>query len=365
VANDLQEGVMKVRMLPIAQLFSRYPRLVRTLAQETGKQVALEISGEETELDKMVIEEVSDPLIHILRNAVDHAIESLEERRHLKKPEEGRIRLAAYHESNHVVIEVADDGKGIDPQSLKEAALARGICTESDLERMTPKEVLNLILMPGFSTATKVTKTSGRGVGMDVVKKNIEKLNGTLEIDSSVGAGTRFRIKIPLTLAIIQALLVKVGKEIFTIPLTSVVETLRFFQKQMSTIEGIEVIHLRQSTIPLLRLSRIFNFSQPAPESKKAFVVIIATGSKQVGLVVDSLVGEQEVVIKPLADYLQENSGFSGATILGDGRISLILDVYELVSLAIRRETRKRNNPLFRQGTGLFAGGPGLSAAGG
>jgi two-component system chemotaxis sensor kinase CheA len=342
--NELQEGVMKVRMLPIAQLFSRYPRLVRKLTQDTEKRVHLEIFGEETELDKMVIEEVSDPLIHIIRNAVDHGIEPVEERRRLKKPEEGQLKLSAYHESNHVVIEVVDDGRGIDPKLLKETAVAKGLFSESELDRMTPKELLSIIMKPGFSTVTQVTKTSGRGVGMDVVKKNIEKLNGTIEIDSTIGVGTRIRIKIPLTLAIIQALLVRVGPETFTIPLTSVVETLRFFKEEIDTIEGIEVIHLRHTTIPLLRLSEIFKLPEPAQGSRKAFVVIISTGTSQVGLVVDSLVGEQEVVIKPLVDYLQENSGFSGATILGDGRISLILDVYELLTLAIRKQARKKNN---------------------
>jgi two-component system chemotaxis sensor kinase CheA len=345
--NELQEGVMKVRMLPISQLFGRYPRLVRRLTEETEKRVRLEISGEETELDKMVIEEVSDPLVHIIRNAVDHGIETVEERRRLKKPEEGRLRLSAYHESNHVVIEVEDDGRGIDLKLLKDTAVAKGIFTEIELDRMNTKELMSIIMKPGFSTATQVTKTSGRGVGMDVVKKNIEKLNGIIEIDSTVGVGTRFRIKIPLTLAIIQALLVRVGAEIFTIPLTSVVETLRFFKKEIDTIEGVEVIHLRHTTIPLLRLSEIFNISTALKNPDKSFVVIIGTGSTQVGLVIDSLVGEQEVVIKPLVDYLQENSGFSGATILGDGRISLILDVYELQNLAIRKKTKKRNNKAF------------------
>jgi len=344
VANDLQEGVMKVRMLPIGQLFSRYPRLIRQLAQESEKRVHLEISGEETELDKMVIEEVSDPLVHLLRNAVDHGIENPNERRRTGKAPEGTIKLTAYHESNNVVIEVADDGRGMDPQILKKTALDKGLLTPAEAERMTARELLSLIMKPGFSTASQVTKTSGRGVGMDVVKKNIEKLNGTIEMDSVPGEGTRFRIKIPLTLAIIQALLVRVGNDIFTIPLASVVETLRFFREEISTVEGIEVIHLRQSTIPLIRLSGLFSYSQEKQDSRKAFVVIISMGTKQVGLVVDSLVGEQEVVIKPLVDYLQEKSGFSGATILGDGRISLILDVYELAALALRREAQRKTS---------------------
>jgi two-component system chemotaxis sensor kinase CheA len=341
VANELQEGVMRVRMLPIAQLFNRYPRVVRELVHGTNKRVDLELSGEDTELDKMVIEEVADPLVHLIRNSVDHGIESVEERREAGKPPEGRLKLSAYHESNHVVIEVADDGRGINPRSIRAVALEKNLLSEAELDRMTPRELLAIVMRPGFSTATRLTKTSGRGVGMDVVKKNVEKMNGTVEIESEVGIGTLVRIKIPLTLAIIQALLVRVGPEIFTIPLTSVVETLRIFRDDIATIEGMEVIHLRQTTIPLIRLLRVFELSRPVEISEKEFVVIIKTGVKHVGLVVDTLIGEQEVVIKPLADYLRKNSGFSGATILGDGRVSLILDVYELVNLVADKLTRK------------------------
>jgi two-component system chemotaxis sensor kinase CheA len=341
VANELQEGVMRVRMLPIAQLFNRYPRVVRDLVHGTNKRVRLEISGEDTELDKMVIEEVADPLVHLVRNSVDHGIESVEERRQAGKPPEGRLRLSAYHESNHVVIEVTDDGKGINPRRIRAVALEKNLLSEAELDRMTPRELLAIVMRPGFSTAARVTKTSGRGVGMDVVKKNVEKMNGTVEIESEVGVGTVVRIKIPLTLAIIQALLVRVGSEIFTIPLTSVVETLRIFGDDIATIEGMEVIHLRQTTIPLIRLLRVFDLPRSVEASEKEFVVIIKTGLRHVGLVVDTLIGEQEVVIKPLADYLRKNSGFSGATILGDGRVSLILDVYELVNLVSDKLTRK------------------------
>jgi two-component system chemotaxis sensor kinase CheA len=341
VANELQEGVMRVRMLPIAQLFNRYPRVVRDLVHGTNKRVRLEISGEDTELDKMVIEEVADPLVHLVRNSVDHGIESVDERRQAGKPPEGRLRLSAYHESNHVVIEVTDDGKGLNPRRIRAVALEKNLLSEAELDRMTPREILAIVMRPGFSTAARVTKTSGRGVGMDVVKKNVEKMNGTVEIESEVGIGTVVRIKIPLTLAIIQALLVKVGSEIFTIPLTSVVETLRIFGDDIATIEGMEVIHLRQTTIPLIRLRRVFELPREVETAEKEFVVIIKTGSRHVGLVVDTLVGEQEVVIKPLADFLRKNSGFSGATILGDGRVSLILDVYELVNLVSDKLTRK------------------------
>ena len=342
VANELQEGVMRVRMLPISQLFNRYPRLVRDLTHNSDKQVRLEVKGEETELDKMIIEEMSDPLIHIIRNAVDHGIETVAERRRQNKPEIGRLFLKAYHESNHVVIEISDDGGGIDPGKIKATAIERNLLGADELDLMADKELIGLITVPGFSTAAQVTTTSGRGVGMDVVKKNIEKLNGTLEIDSKVGAYTQFRIKIPLTLAIIPALLVKVGAELYTIPLAAVEETLRIYSKDTTTIEGTEVIHIRNMTLPLVKLSEIFGIPSHAESGNKEFVVVVSTGLKKIGLVVDALIGQDEVVIKPLEDYLQEKSGFSGATILGDGRISLILDVYELTNLSIERLISKR-----------------------
>lgn len=338
VANDLQEGVMKIRMLPIAQLFNRYPRLVRDLVHNSDKQVRLEIKGEETELDKMIIEELSDPLIHIIRNAVDHGIETEDERRRAGKPVEGKITLEAYHESNHVVIEVKDDGRGIDPDRIRKAAARMNLLPGGNAEKMSDSDLMGLIMQPGFSTAEKVTHTSGRGVGMDVVKKNIEKLNGTVEIDSNGNQGTRFRIKIPLTLAIIPALLVQIGPELYTIPLAAVEETLRIFNHETTTIEGFEVIYLREQTLPLVRLADVFNIPSKREVSDKAFVVVVSSGLQRVGLVVDSLVGQEEVVIKPLVDYLQEKCGFSGATILGDGRISLILDVYKLIAMAMSRQ---------------------------
>lgn len=346
VANDLQEGVMKVRMLPIAQLFNRYPRLVRDLTHDIDKSVKLEIVGEDTELDKMVIEEIGDPMIHIIRNAVDHGCEEVSERLAVGKPEECTLKLESYHESNHVVIEVSDDGRGIDTERIKEKALEKNLFSQDELDRMTHRELMSIIMKPGFSTAAEISETSGRGVGMDVVKENIEKLNGTIEIDSQVGEGTRFRIKIPLTLAIIQALLVRVGKEIFTIPLAAVEETLRIFENEITWMEGLEVIHLRDYTLPLLRLSSIFNIESESANSKKFFVVVVNSGMRNVGLVVDVLIGQEEVVIKPLVDYLQESSGFSGATILGDGRISLILDIYELINLSIGMQIRRNKQPM-------------------
>ena len=342
VANELQEGVMRVRMLPIEQLFSRYPRLVHDLVRGSGKKVHLEIVGEETELDKVVIEEIADPLVHILRNAIDHGLESPKERLAGGKPETGTLRLQAYHESNHVVIEISDDGRGIDIDLVKAKALEKQFVTGDELERMSEKEILALIMQPGFSTAQEVTHTSGRGVGMDVVKANIEKLNGTLEIDSQKGLGSRFKIKIPLTLAIIPALLVKVSGDLFTIPLSTVDETLRVYKNEISTIEGIDVFQLRETTIPLVKLSELFDMPTVPSKDDRIFVVVVNTGVKRVGLVVDELRGREEVVIKPLEDYLQENSGFSGATILGDGSISLILDIYELFNLSVEKQAKKK-----------------------
>jgi two-component system chemotaxis sensor kinase CheA len=345
VANELQEGVMRVRMLPIAQLFNRYPRLVHDLARSSGKKVTLEVRGEDTELDKMVIERIADPLVHIIRNAVDHGLETIEERRRKGKPERGTLALNAYHESNHVVIEIEDDGSGVDLERIRTKAIEKGLIGESAATQLSEREIINLILIPGFSTADTITHTSGRGVGMDVVKKNIEKLNGTLEVETTQGQSTRIRIKIPLTLAIIPALLVRVKEELFTIPLSVVDETLRVFKEEISVIEGVDVMYLRDETIPLIRLRDIFGMGPRSEMAEKFFVVIVNTGQKRVGLIVDNMLGQEEVVIKPLEDYLQENSGFSGATILGDGQISLILDVYELIKLSTHKQARRQVGP--------------------
>lgn len=337
-SNELQEGVMKVRMLPIAQLFNRYPRLIHDLTRGTTKQVQLEIRGEETELDRMIIEEISDPLIHLIRNAVDHGFETVAERKRLGKPPTGTLLLEAYHESNHIVIEITDDGRGMDPELIKAKALEKALLSKDELERLSNRELLRLVMVPGFSTTAEVTNTSGRGVGMDVVKKNIEKLNGTIDIESTVGLQTRIRLKIPLTLAIIAALMVRVGDNLFTVPLANVEETLRIFAKDITTMEGTEVIHLRGKTTPIFRLSVLFDLPSSQQDADKYFVVIVNAGLRKIGLVVDELLGQEEVVIKPLVDYLQEKSGLSGATIIGDGRVSLILDVYELANIAMNRQ---------------------------
>ena len=340
VANDLQEGVMKVRMLPISQLFNRYPRLVHDLTRKSGKKVHLDIKGADTELDRMVIEEISDPLVHIIRNAVDHGIETTQERIDAGKTESGTISLTAYHESNNVVIEISDDGKGLDIEKIRNRGIENGLIPEGAVG-LPMGTLVDLIAQPGFSTADTITHTSGRGVGMDVVKKNIEKLNGNLEIDSRPGKGTKIRIKIPLTLAIFSALLVRVEDELYTVPLASVEETLRIQEEEINVVEGVEVIHLRDEPVPLLPLPKLFNKRETLTnESGKMYAVIVNNGKMRVGLIVDSLLGQEEVVIKPLEDYLQENSGFSGATILGDGQISLILDVYELVKITMDRKDK-------------------------
>ncbi len=344
-SNELQEGVMKVRMLPISQLFNRYPRLVHDLAHTNGKKVQLEIRGEETELDKMIIEEISDPLIHMIRNAIGHGIETPEIRKQLGKPETGTLILEAYHESNHIVIEVTDDGRGIDTDRIKAKAEEMNLFSSEELSRMSTEDLTRFVMLPGFSTAREIDSTSGRGVGMDVVKKNIEKLNGTIEVESKLGVETRIRLKIPLTLAIIQALLVRVGEDSYTIPLANVEETLRVTQHEISLLEDTEVMYLRGKTLPIFRLSTMFKLhSTQKVEQNNFFVVVVNTGNQKVGLMVDSLLGQEEVVIKPLVDYLHDQNCFSGATIIGDGRISLILDVYELINMATNKQVKKHQD---------------------
>ena len=339
-SNELQEGVMKMRMLPISQIFNRYPRLVHDLTHNTDKKVNLVVNGEDTELDKMIVEELSDPLIHIIRNSVDHGIESMDERKLAGKQPEATLALVAYQESNNIVIEVTDDGRGIDREKIKNKAIEKGLFTAEELERMTPSEINRIILTAGFSTADKVSNTSGRGVGMDVVRKNIEKLNGTLEIESKPGAGTRMRVKIPLTLAIIHALMIRTGTDIFAIPLANVDETVRINTTEISLVEGVEVIYLRGQTLPVFRLSSLFGIGSDE-NTERLYVVIVSSGGERVGFVVDEMMGQDEVVIKPLVDYVQDKSGFSGATIVGDGRISLILDVYEMVRITAERQAKK------------------------
>ncbi|WQT42993.1 chemotaxis histidine kinase/response regulator CheAY2 [Helicobacter pylori] len=334
VTTDLQLAVMKTRMQPVGKVFNKFPRMVRDLSRELGKSIELIIEGEETELDKSIVEEIGDPLIHIIRNSCDHGIEPLEERRRLNKPETGKVQLSAYNEGNHIVIKISDDGKGLDPVMLKEKAIEKGVISERDAEGMSDREAFNLIFKPGFSTAKVVSNVSGRGVGMDVVKTNIEKLNGIIEIDSEVGVGTTQKLKIPLTLAIIQALLVGIQEEYYAIPLSSVLETVRISQDEIYTVDGKSVLRLRDEVLSLVRLSDIFKVDAILESNSDVYVVIIGLADQKIGVIVDYLIGQEEVVIKSLGYYLKNTRGIAGATVRGDGKITLIVDVGAMMDMA-------------------------------
>ena len=330
VTTDLQLAVMKTRMLPIRKVLAKFPRMVRDLSQKLGKQVRLELHGEETELDKSVADEVGDPLVHIVRNAIDHGIELPAERQASGKALEGLVRIAASQEGNSIVIRIQDDGKGLQVDRIKAKALSRGIVSEAELASMDPRDVLNMVFLPGFSTAEKVTDVSGRGVGMDVVRTNIRRINGSVEIDSQVGKGSVITIKLPLTIAIIQALLVEVEQATFAIPLGSVIEAVKITKDDVKTINGREVLTLRERVLPLLRLSEEFEIPRDTT-CDKFYVVVVGMGERHVGVIVDRLRSQEEVVIKSMGDYLSEIKGVAGATITGEGKVVLILDIPELV----------------------------------
>ncbi len=339
ITSELHERVLQIRMVPISQIFSRFPRLVRDVSKSLNKQVKLVIEGEDTELDKSVIEDLLDPLIHCVRNSVDHGVESPEERAAKGKPEEGQVLLKAKNEGNMIIIEVADDGKGIDVEAVKKKAIDRGIIHPS--KNLSDIEALNLIFEAGFSTAKTVTNISGRGVGLDVVRKQIEKLNGNVSVWSEPNKGTRLTIKIPLTLAIIQGLLVRVGREIYAIPIASVIDSHRIKPAEIKMIDNYEVFNVRNDVVSLIRLNRLFKI--PSEERKDYhFIVIVGSGDKKMGLMVDSLIGEEDVVIKPLKDKYTNSPGIAGATILGDGTVSLIIDVSQLLDLGLKREMEDR-----------------------
>lgn len=330
ITNELQNLVMKVRMIPIEQVFNRFPRMVRDLSQESGKKVRLEIYGADTELDKTVVDAMGDPLMHLIRNAIDHGIESPEERVRLGKPEEGLVKLSAYHEGNNIYIEVEDDGAGIDIDKVKRRALERGLVTEEIANRMSEEDIYNLLFIPGFSTSDKITDISGRGVGMDVVKRRVEELNGTIRIESKPGKGTKVIIRLPLTLAIIQSLLVKASDEIFAIPLSNIEEIVKLEESDIKTVKNVEVLYSRGRVIPLYRLSEVLGLTN---KNRCSFAVIVRTAGKQIGIAVDSLIGEEEIVIKSIDKMVNLNRNFVGATILGNGKVALILDVNTLASI--------------------------------
>ena len=339
ITGELQEGVMRIRMVPIAQVFSRFPRLMRDLSRSLDKRIQLKIEGEDTELDKSVIEDLLDPLIHCVRNSVDHGIEAPAQRTEAGKSEQGSVSLKASNEGNMIVIEVADDGRGIDVEKVRARAIERGVIHAG--KTLTDVDAYNLIFDPGFSTAATITNVSGRGVGLDVVKRQIEKLNGTVSVWSELGLGTRFTIKIPLTLAIIQGLLVRVGTEIYAIPITSVIDSHRIRPSEIRLIDNYEVFNVRDDVVSLLRLNRLFHIA--TDENKDYhFVVIVGSGDKKMGLVVDSLIGEEDVVIKPLRDHYTNAPGIAGANITGDGTVCLIIDVGQLLDLGLKHEMEQR-----------------------
>ncbi len=339
--TELQLAIMKTRMIAIGKVFNKFPRVVRDISRDTGKEIELVISGEETELDKQVIESIGDPLLHMIRNSCDHGVETPDVRVAKGKPRMGTVNLSAYHEGNHVVIEIKDDGAGMDPNKLKRKAIEKGVISVDEANSMDDKQAFSLIFKAGFSTAEKITNISGRGVGMDVVRTNIEKLNGIITIDSKIDEGSIFYLKLPLTLAIIQALLVEVAGETFAIPLASVVETVRITNEEIHSFEGREVLKLRDRVLSLIRLDEAFALDEL--EQDEIYVVVVALAEKQLGFIVDKLIGQEEIVIKSLGEYLGGNPGIAGATITGDGRVRLILDVAGVIEVAQNMPRRIRN----------------------
>lgn len=331
VTGDLQEQIMKARMLPVAQLFNRFPRMVRDTAQKLNKEIDFVVEGKETELDRNVIEVIGDPLIHLIRNSIDHGMETPEERLAAGKPATGTLLLKASYAESHIVITVQDDGRGIDANKIRNKAVEMGFVDRETVDRMSDREALQLIFRAGFSTKNnEVSDLSGRGVGMDVVNTAIEQINGTVELDTKPGAGTTITIRLPLTLAIIRALMVTLGKQVYAFPLTNVSETIRITDKDVRRIGNNEVIVVRDKILPLARPGLLFNCPD-CVEATKMFVVILGSGDKRIAVVVDKLLGEQEIVIKSMGDYLGQVQGLSGACILGDGKVALIADVRGLV----------------------------------
>jgi two-component system chemotaxis sensor kinase CheA len=336
VTTDLQMAIMKTRMVEIGKVFNKFPRIVRDICRDLNKEVNLVIEGAETELDKSIVEEINEPFVHLIRNAIDHGIEPPAERIQKGKNRIGTLKLSASQEGNHIVISVEDDGKGMDQEKIKQKAIENGIVTPQEASQMSENDVFNLVFLPGFSTASQVSNLSGRGVGMDVVKTNIEKLNGIISIKSKINEGTKIIIKIPLTLAIIQSLLVKTVGSLFAIPLANVIETVRVSLSDIEHVQNKDVLRLRGSIVPLAYLGDILGISKDKKTLSKdeMYVVIVSSAEKQLGLVVDALVNQEEVVIKPLGNYLGKVKSIAGATIMGDGSVALILDVVSIVKQA-------------------------------
>jgi two-component system chemotaxis sensor kinase CheA len=336
--NDLQGGILEVRMVPLGQIFDKLSRMVRKLARELGaKEVEFEVRGGDVELDKLIVEELSDPLMHLIRNALDHGVEPVERRLLAGKPRAGRIRLSAKQKGSHVEITVEDDGAGIDDRRIREVAVARGLARREHVAQLSRRELLNLIFVPGFSTARQVTALSGRGVGMDVVKNNIANLSGIIDLHTTLGEGTRFEITLPVTLAIVRALVVDVASRVYAVPMSSVLEIVTLQPADLRTIETREVLTLRGATLPLVRLSKLFGLEAPRPPRQgPAFVVVVGLAQERLGVAVDGLVGQQDVVVKPLGRALQGVRGIAGATDLGNRRTALVLDVGAIIEEVVR-----------------------------
>ncbi|MEK6700437.1 MAG: chemotaxis protein CheA [Nitrospirota bacterium] len=341
--NELQEGILDVRMVPMSQIFTRLAQAVKKYARGAGKEVNLLLEGEETELDKLMIEDLADPLMHMIRNAIDHGIEAPDVRTRQGKPERGTVQLTAFPKGNHVVVTVEDDGAGIDPRVVLAKAVEKGIIEAGHgLDPLADrKEILDLIFLPGFTTSEQVTEISGRGVGMDVVKKNVSKLSGIIDIETETGAGTRFTIMLPITLAIIKALVIEAGGQIFTIPLNSVLETIRVSPERIETVETREVMAVRDETIPLIRLSQVFNLTAER-DRQWLYVILVGLAERRLGIVVDGFRGQQEIIIKPLGKRLSNIPGIAGATDLGDKRMVLVLDVESLIGGTMKKAAGSR-----------------------
>ncbi len=339
VSDEIQKSVMDTRMVPIGPLFGRFRRVIRDITRSTGKDIRLEIRGEKTELDKRMIDELGDPLIHMVRNSADHGIETPDVREAAGKPRQGIVTLEAFHRGNSVVIQVIDDGKGMDADQLRSKAVEKGIITQADAEKLTTQQVYQLIWDPGFTTAEKVTEVSGRGMGMDIVRSKIEGLNGLVELDSEPGRGSRFTIKLPLTMAILPSLLAEIDGDVFAMPVESIIEIVTVTADELSTVHGKSTAAVRGRIVSLTHLSQIFSWNRAddvraVSDGKDVTLVIIGTEGREIGLAVDRLLGEEDVVIKSMAENYQNVNGIAGASILGDGRVSLILDVAAVVDMA-------------------------------
>ena len=330
VTGDLQNIVMKVRMVPVSAVFNRFPRMVRDVSKELGKEINLTIEGEETELDRTVIDEIGDPIMHLLRNSLDHGVESPDKREAKGKPRTGEVGLIARHEGNNVVIMITDDGAGIDADKIRKKAVEKGMISQEEAERLDDADAVRLIFLPGFSTAEKITDISGRGVGMDVVRSKIEALSGHVDVETHIDEGSVFKIKLPLTLAIIQAMLVRVQEEMYAIPLTSIDSTINIEPSDIQTVQNKEVIVLRGEIIPIIRMEEALQVPH-TKDSDEHFVVVVHAGEAKAGIVVDNLIGQQEIVIKTLGNLFAGLKLFGGATVLGDGRVALILDVATMI----------------------------------